>query len=349
MDKIKEQNIAYWFGYVQKHQTDMMVEQFDKLLQASKIDGEHNYQTGITQFDAVNPEMLLEALEGSVTKTINEMERSVNSRDLHRIPYTIQKGSISFTPENCEDIEPICILEYAAPSRSDRDPISFIASEKSLVLSSTRVVIKKAKQPFSEGAEHIVYHALKGSSGERLVIKESKFQRSLEDRKDRYLTVVQIYGLADYYAKMFNAEKPHNTPEIHFNEVKFCEQNKKINGTFVSVLYLYEKFMEGRYVKYNTNSGWVSDISGDYADACQAFSHYTWVKSGKQLVVCDLQGVAKSNKILLTDPAIHSEDYTLLTPKHGGNNLGPPGIKTFFASHRCSRVCKKMRLQLFDK
>ena len=346
MAKIKEQNIAYWFGYIQKRHTDMMVEQLDKLLQTCKADGVHSYITGITQFDAVNPEMLLEALEGSITETITVMERSVNSRNLQKIPYTILKGSPSFTPEDSEDIEPVCIFEYTAPSRSDRDPIGFIASEKSLALSSTRLVIKKAKQPFSEGAEHIVYHALKGSSGERLVIKESKFQRSLEERKGRYLTVIQIYGVADYYAKMFNAQKPRNTPEIYFNEVKFCEQNKKINGTFVSVLYLYEKYMEGRYVKYNSNNGGVCKFKSEYSDASQAFSHYTWVNSGKQLVVCDLQGVTKSNKIFLTDPAIHTKECMLLK---SGINLGPPGIKTFFASHKCNSVCKKMELQLFDK
>ena len=344
--ELKKQNIAYWFGYVQKEKTDMMVEQLDKLLKECKIDSLHRYTASISQFDAVNPEMLLQVLEGSVTQTIFAMERSVSNRSLHKIPYTIQKDSPDFRSEDCEDIKPVCILEYSTPTTHVHDPIS---SDSPFTQSLTTIIIKKAKQPFSEGAQHVVYHARENRSGKKLVVKESKYQRALEDRRSQYLTAVQVYGLANFYAKKFNDEKPRHTPEIHFNEVKFCEQTKRVNGSIVSICYIYEEFMEGAYLKYNTNGGWVNPIVSPYSDATQAFSHYTWVKSGKQLIVCDLQGVTKGDKIFLTDPAIHSNDYMLLQPKRGGNNLGPPGIKKFFESHTCNTVCKKMRLQPFDE
>ena len=346
MVKLKEQNIAYWFGYVHKDQTDRMVQQLDSLLQECKIDGVHSYTTaGISQFDAVNPEMLLKALENTVTRSISAMERSVGSRSLHRIPYTIRKDSPHFTPEDCEDIESVCVLEYSPPSTPDHDPIShFVPSS-----TTASICIKKAKQPFSEGAQNVVYYARDGRSGKSLVVKESKFQRPLEDRKSQYLTALHIYGLANYYAKLFNNEKPRNVPEIHFNEVKFFEQTKMVNGSIICIPYIYEQYMEGAYLKYNTNCGWVNPDVSHYSAAAQAFSHYTWVKSGKQLIVCDLQGVTKSNQIFLTDPAIHCKEYMLLQPKHGGNNLGPPGIKKFFASHKCNNVCIKMKLQPFDE
>ena len=343
MAELKKQNIAYWFGYVQKNQTDMMVEQFDKLLKECKIDS--LYTAGISQFDAVNPDMLLQALEGSVTQSIFAMERSAGSRSLRKIPYTIQKDSPDFTSEDCEDIKPVCILEYSIPTTHVHDPIS---SDSPFTPSSTTIIIKKAKQPFSEGAQHVVYHARENRSGKKLVVKESKFQKALEDRKSQYLTAVHVYGLANSFAKMFNDEKPPHTPEIYFNEIKFCEQTKIVNGSILSVYYIYEEFMEGAYWKYNTNAGWVNPITSQYSDTTQAFSHYTWVKSGNRLIVCDLQGVTKGNKMFLTDPAIHSKNYMLLQPKTGGNNLGPPGIKKFFESHRCNTVCKKMRLQPFD-
>ena len=178
MAELKKQNIAYWFGYVQKEQTDMMVEQLDKLLKECKIDSLHKYTANISQFDAVNPEMLLQALEGSITQTIFAMKRSVSNRSLHKIPYTIQKDSPNFTSEDCEDIQPVCILEYSAPSTPVHDPIS---SDKPFTQSSTTTIIKKAKNPFSEGAQHVVYHARKGRSMKKLVVKESKYQRALED------------------------------------------------------------------------------------------------------------------------------------------------------------------------
>ena len=346
MAKLKEQNIAYWFGYVQKHQTDRMVQQLDSLLQACKIDSAHSYTTArISQFDAVNPEKLLTALEDTVTKSISAMERSVGSRSLRRIPYTIQENSSHFIPEDCEDIEPVCVLEYSPLSTSDHNPIShFVPSP-----ATATIRIKKAKQPFSEGAQNIVYHAREDRSGKRLVVKESKFQRSLEDKKSQYLTALHIYGLADYYAKLFNDEKPCNVPEIYFIEVKFCEQTTIVDGSITSISYIYEEYMEGKYRKYNTNCGWVNPEVSHYSAAAQAFSHYTWVKSEKQLIVCDLQGVTKSNKIFLTDPAIHCKEYMMLQPKNGGNNLGPPGIKKFFASHKCNNVCIKMKLKPFDE
>ena len=345
MAKLKEQNIAYWFGYVRKCHTDMMVQQLDGLLQECKIDGIHRYTTGISQFDAVNPEKLLQALEGTVTRTIFAMERSVGSRSLRKIPYTIQIDTPHFTPEDSEDIEPFCILEYSRPSTPDHDPIGHFTP-----LPTTAITrIKKAKQPFAEGSQNVVYHAREDRSEKKLVVKESKFQRSLEDRKSQYLTALHIYGLADRYAKLFNDEKPHNVPEIYFNEVKFCEQTKIVNGSIISMLYIYEQYMEGTYLKYNTNGGWVYQDLSHYSATAQAFSHYTWVKSKKQLIVCDLQGVTKSNKIFLTDPAIHCKEYMLLQPKYGGNNLGPPGIKIFFATHKCNDVCTKMKLQPFDE
>ena len=345
MAKLKEQNIAYWFGYVQKRHTDMMVQQLDGLLQACKIDGIHRYTTGISQFDAVNPEKLLQALEDTVTQSISAMERSVGSRSLCKIPYTIQKDSPHFTPEDCEDIEPVCILEYSRPSTPDHDPIGHFTP----LPTTATTCIKKAKQPFAEGTQNVVYYAREDRSRKKLVVKESKFQRSLEDRKSQYLTALHIYGLADHYAKMFNDEKPRDVPEIYFNEVKFCEQTKIVNGSVISMPYIYEQYMEGTYLKYNTNGGWVNPDLSHYSAAAQAFSHYTWIKSKKQLVVCDLQGVTKSNKIFLTDPAIHCKEYMLLQPKYGGNNLGPPGIKKFFESHKCNNVCTKMKLQPFDE
>ena len=345
MAELKEQNIAYWFGYVHKDLTDRMVQQLDSLLQACETDGIHNTTAGASQFNAVNPEMLLKALEDTVTQSISAMERSVGSRHLRRISYTIQKDSPHFTPEDSEVIEPSCVLEYSPPSTSDHDPISHFVPTPATVI----VRIKKAKQPFSEGAQNIVYHAREDGSGKKLVVKESKFQRPLEVRESQYLTAVHIYGVANHYAKLFNDEKPRNVPEIYFIEVKFCQQRKIVNGSFICMPYIYEQYMEGTYLKYNTNCGWVNPEVSHYSHAAQAFSHYTWVKSGKQLIVCDLQGVTKSNKIFLTDPAIHCKEYMQLQPKNGGNNLGPPGIKIFFASHKCNNICIKMKLQSFDE
>ena len=89
--------------------------------------------------------------------------------------------------EDCEDIQPVCTIEYSATSIPAHDPVS---SDNLFVQPSINIVIKKAKQPFSEGAQHVVYHARKGRSRKKLVVKESKFQRALEDRKSQYLVLL---------------------------------------------------------------------------------------------------------------------------------------------------------------
>ena len=54
-----------------------------------------------------------------------------------------------------------------------------------------------------------------------------------------------------------------------------------------SPLYAVEHFIEGGYIKYNSNSGFVSDIN---RLTPQTFSHFTFEKSNHQLIVVDIQG-----------------------------------------------------------
>ena len=69
-----------------------------------------------------------------------------------------------------------------------------------------------------------------------------------------------------------------------------------------SPLYHIEHYIEGEYVKYNSNSGFVD------AKACRmtphAFSHFTFERSGHELIVVDIQGVGD----LYTDPQIHTTE-----------------------------------------
>ena len=54
----------------------------------------------------------------------------------------------------------------------------------------------------------------------------------------------------------------------------------------------------GDYVKYNSNSGYINDKT--LRRTPQAFSHFTFERSGHQLIVVDVQGVGD----LYTDPQV---------------------------------------------
>ncbi len=61
----------------------------------------------------------------------------------------------------------------------------------------------------------------------------------------------------------------------------------EFKGREGSPLYGVEHFIEGGYVKYNSNSGFVSDLN---RLTPQAFSHFTFERSNHQLIIVDIQG-----------------------------------------------------------
>ena len=352
MMKLKSLNIAYWFGFIKKDKTDTMVERLDRLLQTCKSDNAHLCTTGISQFNAVDPTKLFQALEETVTQSIFSIEHSIHGIDRHLKSFTITKEIPKFNSEDSESIQQSNVLAFSKPadhslSNKIEAMIEKISSTDCLAPSSP-ITVQKAKQPFSAGAQHVAYHARDRSSGERYVIKESKYKMSPEDKTSEYLTAVRINGMAKTYAEYFNAEKPSDVPEVYFVEVQYFQHHKVSDGYTVQEPYLCEKFIDGSYYKFNTNSGWVTPNTDLHSRTLQAFSHYSWAKSNKKLVICDLQGVVHGHKIFLTDPAIHCTDYMILQPRKGGSNLGYPGIHKFFYSHTCNDVCHKMNLPLFS-
>ena len=96
---------------------------------------------------------------------------------------------------------------------------------------------------------------------------------------------------------------------------------------------LVEPFIEG-YTKFNSNTGWTK-AGSDWSLAMQALSHYSYHLSSSQYVLCDLQGGLYSTGPVLSDPVILSQDG-----RFGVTDLGPKGIRNFFAHHRCNRFCK---------
>lgn len=79
------------------------------------------------------------------------------------------------------------------------------------------------------------------------------------------------------------------------------------------------------------------------SEVAQAFSHFSYWATGRRRLICDLQGVfdEKANIIQLSDPVIHYYNHRIESRQnvHGLTDRGRKGIKMFFATHECSRLC----------
>eukprot|EP00977_Amphora_coffeiformis_P008381 scaffold1893_cov220-Amphora_coffeaeformis.AAC.26 len=90
-------------------------------------------------------------------------------------------------------------------------------------------------------------------------------------------------------------------------------------------------------------------------DFAQAFSHYSYVRSGGQLMVVDLQGTLhvkpdQTREFIFTDPAIHKRKRAmgseyLRALNLGRTNRGRQGMEDFWESHVCSDACRVLGLR----
>ena len=101
---------------------------------------------------------------------------------------------------------------------------------------------------------------------------------------------------AKLWGEEFNRYNPPKKVDIFMMTVyEFHEREDK-------PLFHVEHFIDGDYIKYNSNSGFVDDKC--CRQTPQAFSHFTFERSGHELIVVDVQGVGD----LYTDPQIHTAE-----------------------------------------
>ena len=331
MSELVRLEIQYWFGHITKENTKKMVEVFNQsLMQLSQR------TMIVNEFEALNPEKVAEAIFDSVCSSI-----ATTATLMGRRRRSIRDFKLDRSPLDKHKIEDLHSARRLETIHEDEEDVPSNTGVTSSALPAGPVRYQVAKHPFAKGASLLVYHAWDKDSKRSIVLKQSLFE---SDTKEYYDELVKVLWVAKQYGIQFNKAKPYHAPAIEFHAAEVVE----IPSATGKKYYLTEPYLTGKYEKFNTNGGWVTPEKSSYTETVQAFSHFSWIKSGKQLLICDLQGVRveSQSRIILTDPAIHHRNRLL---KYGGTNLGYPGIQEFFKKHMCNSMCNQMNLEPFTR
>eukprot|EP00479_Gromia_sphaerica_P007603 TRINITY_DN258_c0_g1_i1.p1 TRINITY_DN258_c0_g1~~TRINITY_DN258_c0_g1_i1.p1 ORF type:complete len:255 (+),score=46.81 TRINITY_DN258_c0_g1_i1:923-1687(+) len=162
-------------------------------------------------------------------------------------------------------------------------------------------------------------------NGSRLLV--AKISIDPFEEKDIYFQDVSMQALGQAMADKYNVYNPPK--RVGFISSWVCQLVDRPMEIYCGV----EQFIEGSYRKHNNNFGYVDD---DERNTPQAFSHFTYEVSKRQMLMCDIQGVSD----LYTDPQIHTVEGV----GFGKGNMGQKGIDEFMASHRCNPICRYLKL-----
>lgn len=103
---------------------------------------------------------------------------------------------------------------------------------------------------------------------------------------------------------------------------------------------LVEPYVHGLR-RYNSYSGRAGESTRTHEKVVQALSHFSYVWSRGQWVLCDLQGAVQGDggkTIVLTPPRIMS----MTRGTFGCRDLGREYVQRFFERHECSGICKHL-------
>ena len=221
--------------------------------------------------------------------------------------------------------------------------------------------------PFMQGGMRLVYcfkdpsmplhfdQFGKSGNDARMVAKISKYEDSWHNSFEVVSAHAKSSAVARYYSHVFESAAGYFLPRSMVNSmakivflrcyVYRADENEE--GRVPASLMVGERFLPGAFLKYNSNHGYVNTDASD-SELAQAFSHFTFVVSGGQHMVLDLQGVHLGREqryrphLILTDPQVVSIERTF-----GPGDLGNKGMQAFFQTHKCGITCKKLGIDKY--
>lgn len=127
--------------------------------------------------------------------------------------------------------------------------------------------------------------------GERCIVKEFKEGSVYEEYF--FEEEIMIVDKAIEITGRFNMAGILGGRKVRVNmPVVATATSREVRGVKV----LVEPFIHG-FDKFNSNSGWVNAAAGDWGEAMQALSHFSYHDSNGRYLLCDLQGGIYQNEM----------------------------------------------------
>lgn len=210
-----------------------------------------------------------------------------------------------------------------------------MAHDDNIKIKTTNLTVHKRRRPFAQGAMRGASYARSDASRNRLVVKSYKRRGK---KLAHLLCDMRCQALCKAFALEFNSMVSEKY-SLDFIVVTSLAPKSAL-GDAESCLSL-EPLIDGEYVKYNSNAGWVNpdNASDPVYMAAQAFSHLTFERSLGRFLVSDLQGVGR----VLTDLTVHSQDPERF--RLTDTNLRQEGFLFFFSTHKCNALCEQLKLK----
>ena len=289
------------------------------------------------------------ALSGSTVKGLCDAFSSVSS--------TITTGSkwVLAEEEVMESMKPqLRLVDFELPEvgifgkkhvlrfRASRSSFSFDGEAFHRQGFAAGPVVRR-RLPYMRGGMRLVYGFQDeevSKNGSWLVAKCSRYMNSALNSLVAVEAHAKSTAIARYFASRFNGRlhgQGERLASLLFVPCFLYEVEG--DSTDEPKCFAAERYLPGVFLKYNSNSGYVADSLLPHNDMVQAFLHFSFEESGGKFIVADLQGVARDNEVLLTDPQVLS-----LTRDYGPGDLGVTGYLRCLRAHRCGRTCQHLGL-----
>jgi hypothetical protein len=370
---LADHNIHYYFFRV-SDTTDVMIEKFNELFGTLCNDGRS------ISVDDINEKTIRNIIDKIIcnTITVTATSSATNSREVQR-----ESFRIGLKIEEGKNVEEKVMWPENALSGilinipDEGTTLDDMITDITFKLESSEYNIFVANYPFNKGSERYCFMtSLAKTLGYKYFDSKGvqKFVRSTElkhggvvknfiDPKrssDFYINSIRVQKVASDVAKKFNTEiRGLRTSPIEFvqaslfvvpeKKVEEVTDVQKLRSIFQSYpfskIYFYEKQINGEYVKFSNNFGYVRKSDKNEEEILKvalAFSHYSYKIFNCEGIIVDIQGVFDKDKgnFLFTDPAIHHKK------KFSSDiNYYEEGIKKFFATHECNALCKDLGLE----